>query len=301
MTLLFCAGCCGGEVLQRQPLPEHPKPGDEWISPHGIAFCWCPPGKAAITDAAGRREVLFARGFWMAKFETTCGQARAIDRGVRRRSAEAGGNVNDSNEPLTGFDFDAFQKLLNMLNGAAPKKAELARTEKDKIAKGKSGPAASEKAQPENNISEKPAEFAPQGWEFALPSEAEWEYGCRAGSTTAYHFGEDSAELPQYGNFADKTLFDAKEGCRYAHRTWDDGAAKLANAGNYKANAWGLHDMHGNVWEICDNLVARGGAWCSIAEYCRADFRHDEYCGQKRLTRPWLGYRLLLRRANAEQ
>ena len=79
------------------------------------------------------------------------------------------------------------------------------------------------------------------GRDYTLPSEAQWEYACRAGTTTPFHFGETiSTDLANYdGNY---TYGSGKKG-EYRQRTTD--------VASFPANAWGLHDMHGNVWEWC--------------------------------------------------
>jgi formylglycine-generating enzyme required for sulfatase activity len=115
------------------------------------------------------------------------------------------------------------------------------------------------------------------GQSYALPTEAQWEYACRAGSTTAYSFGDDPAFLQDYG------WCESNSG-EQTHPV----AQKLPNP-------WGLYDMHGNVWEWCQDLyskdynptkdgkpsqdvfkVLRGGSWSYGARLCRSANRdHD--------------------------
>ena len=113
------------------------------------------------------------------------------------------------------------------------------------------------------------------GKEYRLPSEAEWEYACRAGTTTSYYFGE---------NITDKLA------------NYYENVGETTSVGQFPPNAFGLYDMHGNVWEWCEddwhkdyenaptygsawvlgasnNKVLRSGSWNSYSLVCRSAFR----------------------------
>ncbi|MBM3962364.1 MAG: formylglycine-generating enzyme family protein [Planctomycetes bacterium] len=116
-----------------------------------------------------------------------------------------------------------------------------------------------------------------------LPSEAEWEYACRAGTTTPFAFG--ATITPAQANF------DGNE--PYGGASKGPNRAATVAAGSLLANAWGLHEMHGNVWEHCQDgyeaysgtgtdapsraagaRVLRGGGWNDSASSCRAAYRN---------------------------
>jgi formylglycine-generating enzyme required for sulfatase activity len=125
---------------------------------------------------------------------------------------------------------------------------------------------------------------APWGHRFSLPTEIQWEYACRAGTTTPFHFGNmpNSNQVNSDGNFL---LSDANAKEVYTKKT--------AATGSYPANAWGLFDMHGNVWEWCsdryieepssNDRVLRGGGWSNVPEYCRSAQRnYNDTCFNKK-------------------
>ena len=150
------------------------------------------------------------------------------------------------------------------------------------------------------------------GRSYSLPSEAEWEYACRAGTTTPFHFGETiTTDVANYRGTDNKD------------RNWS-GSYGDGPKGEYReettpvdyfgvANAFGLCDMHGNVWEWCldswhdnyegaptdgsawdadwarDRRVLRGGSWNGYPTFCRSAYRHYSYPADRGLS---YGFRL---------
>jgi formylglycine-generating enzyme required for sulfatase activity len=136
----------------------------------------------------------------------------------------------------------------------------------------------------------------PSGWDYRLPREAEWEYACRAGTTTNYHSGDGENDLKKVGWYKENS------------------ANQPHAVGGKEKNAFGLCDMHGNVWEWCEDWfqarsysegatrdpvgpaagtrrVARGGCWIGTPNFCRSGLR-GLYEPNSRIC--YLGFRIAL-------
>ncbi|UXE59653.1 MAG: SUMF1/EgtB/PvdO family nonheme iron enzyme [Woronichinia naegeliana WA131] len=139
------------------------------------------------------------------------------------------------------------------------------------------------------------------GQDFRLPTEAEWEYACRAGTQTRYYFGDDESQLGDYAWYDENS------------------DSKTHSVGHKKPNDWGLYDTHGNVWEWCEDSwhdsyankpeniknngsiiwsdsnesyhVLRGGSWFINSGYCRSAFRYWYNADGRYIS---IGFRLVL-------
>jgi formylglycine-generating enzyme required for sulfatase activity len=231
------------------------KAGDE-RQVGGVKLSWCPSGRFTMGSPPGepeRRpdetqvEVRLTRGFWIGKYEVTQGDwKRAIGALPGMLTAEL---PEGDDYPVGNVNFAETEEFCRKLT-------EMARASKE----------------------------LPGDWEFLLPTEAQWEYACRAGTTTATAFG-DSLSRGQ-ANFRGKAY----------NGGLDEGPSlkRASRVGRYAPNAWGIHDMHGNTFEWCRDWyhatlpggddpdlytkkaasrVRRGGCWADEGWPCRSAFR----------------------------
>ena len=91
---------------------------------------------------------------------------------------------------------------------------------------------------------------------FSLPTEAEWEYACRGGSSSVRYWGDNSDDACRYANVHDTTSKGAFEKFTWPNHSCNDGYAVTASVGRFQANDFGLYDMLGNVWEWCEDIYA---------------------------------------------
>lgn len=258
------AALAGRRVLASQrPTFRGTRAGAERVV-DSMPLCWCPAGRFTMgspPDEPERRpgedqvEVALTRGFWMAKFETTQAQwIRIVGKlpGPLTLELPAGDNL-----PVGNVNFAETEEFCRRL------------TERGRLARD-----------------------LPRDWEFRLPTEAQWEYACRAGTTTATAFGDRLSSTQ--ANFKGKPYNGAAPG---------PSLGRAATVGSYPPNAWGLHDMHGNTFEWCRDWyhsrlpggtdpdlyaahdsaprnrdgsrsrVRRGGAWTDDGWPCRSAFR----------------------------
>lgn len=169
----------------------------------GIPFRWCPPGEYMMGEGGTAEKVTLTRGFWLSETEVTQGQWQAV---METRPWK------DEPSAKEGVDY-----------AASCISCESAFAFCDRITN-----------------REREAGRLPDGWMYRLPTHAQWEYACRAGTDTAYGFGDDEAMLNEHA------WWGANDG--KGNAAAESFMHKVAQK---KPNSWGFHDMHGNAWETC--------------------------------------------------
>lgn len=210
-----------------------------------------PPTEPERRQDEEQVDVTLTKGFWMDQFEVTQGDWKRV---IGRLPGNVS-NAEGDDFPVHSVNYPEAEEFCRKLTEMAHAAGELL-----------------------------------QEWEFRLPTEAQWEYACRAGTTTATAFGDKLSS--KQANFQSKPYNGAEEG---------PSLKRAAKVGNYQPNAWGLYDMHGNAFEWCRDWyhaklpggndpdlsavqgtinrdgtysrVRRGGAWNDDGMYCRSAFR----------------------------
>jgi formylglycine-generating enzyme required for sulfatase activity/tRNA A-37 threonylcarbamoyl transferase component Bud32 len=274
--------------------------------PRGRFRMGSPAGEGGDDDERPQHDVEITRGFYLAEHTVTFGQFRRfVEDGSYRTDAEADGKGG------TGYD-DAQDK-------AKDKDGRRITSERSPRFNWKEVGWPQTDRHPVVNVTWNDAQrfcewlSKKEKRAYRLPTEAEWEYACRAGTATRFWCGEGDASLDGAANLADRS-YDRKVSAKIEYQEWDDGQPFTAPVGSYRANPWGLYDMHGNVFQWCQdwvdstyyrsspgqdpqgpatgtNRIIRGGAFSFPAKKCRSAYRlwgapDDRNC--------WVGFRVVL-------
>ena len=234
-----------------------------WI-PCGTFTMGSPATEPTRSSSEGpQTRVTISQGFWMGRYEVKQSEYLAVMGSNPSYFTAANGYATDLNRPVetvSWFDAVAYCAALT--------------------------------------TRERNAGRLPAGYVYRLPTEAEWEYACRAGTTTPFHYGP--ALRSGMANFYGPSEYPPCGGSTY--ECYNPGGTYLERTtpvGSYAPNAWGLYDMHGNVWEWCSDWwssslpggsvtdpqgpasgsyrVVRGGGWNRGAIGCRAAYRYSYY------------------------
>ncbi|MDO4584446.1 MAG: formylglycine-generating enzyme family protein [Planctomycetia bacterium] len=268
-------------------------------------FRWCPAGKfwmGSPAEEVGRevwempREVEFSAGFWVLETEVTLKMFAAFVR-------ETGYQTEAEKDGRGGFRVEiATGKILGPDAGSHWRQVGFQQSGQFPVVNVTWNDAVAFVQWLQGKIVEKGGDEGNQVV-VGLPTESQWEYACRAGTQTAYVSGNSPHSLARYANVRDRAL--AKKMNLLAGMEllpWSiDGENVFcftAPVGQFLPNAWGIYDMHGNVWEWCRETwegtslrLARGGAWNTDYRFVRSATR-GRYSAKYRYVN--LGFRIVL-------
>lgn len=229
-----------------------------------LKLVWCPPGLFTMGSLPGetvyrqneaRVMARFSRGYWIGKYEVTQNEWEAI--------------MESNPSEFSPIGFGKY-KVIGKDTARFPVESMLVEEAEQFCRK--------------LTECEHAARRLPAGCAYTLPNEAQWEYACRAGTTTATAFGDQLSSVS--ANFKGFLPYNGAKRGPFLFRPTD--------VGSYEPNAWGLHDMHGNVWEFCAGWysdeapggidpqpatsgtyrIGKGGSWFHEGRYTRSAFRY---------------------------
>ncbi|MCF7976048.1 MAG: formylglycine-generating enzyme family protein, partial [Phycisphaerae bacterium] len=241
----------------------------------GVILKYVPAGQFVMGSAAGHDDefpphaVTIPAPFWMSQFEVTNAQYACFDASHDSRYQDKGSwmfnqedlgwDLNSAGQPVIRVSWQEAMAFCDWLS--------------DKT-----------------------------GQRFTLPTEAQWEWACRAGTDSPFYYGDLDTDFSAFANLADATIRDLAYDARDQYspdliprdNRFNDHTLVSTEVGSFQGNAWGLHDMHGNVWEwtrstyqpypvreqdkrhdplIQGEKVIRGGSWYDRPKRCSSSFR----------------------------
>jgi formylglycine-generating enzyme required for sulfatase activity len=298
----------GGSGLGPRPGPKKADPPAPFTNSSGMKMMPIPAGEFFMgapeddPDAEPaerpRHKVRITRPFYMSAHEVTVGQFRAFVKATQHRTTAENARIGGEgfNETIAKFDSgreftweSPGWKLTDdhpVVNVSWWDADEFCRWLSDK-----------------------------EGKKYTLPTEAQWEYACRAGSTTRFPDGDSESSLRGTANIADLALQTKLDGSypNFRFMQWDDGYPFTAPVGRFKANAWGLFDLTGNVAEWCADYsdprlytrearddptgpargskrIVRGGHWKYLPIQARSSQRVEAF---PEVTTTYAGFRVV--------
>lgn len=316
---LIMIGCNGSKHATRSS--AGPPEGKQWSLPlnrHNLLdMQWVPAGAFTMgsPDAENGRKpdegpqvaVTLTKGYWLGKTELTIGQWKAVTGESLRDHVMA--MLRDE----TIYDFGGQKKKLREFMNFNPSDPDkIMANENDSLPMYFVSWDDAMEFCKKLNVKEKAKGRLPEGYEYNLPTEAQWEYACRAGTTAATFAGPFVMEGRNAPVLTDIAWYAGNNSINYQGKKLGNSGAGPRNAGEKKPNAWGLQDMPGNIWEWCRDFygpyaggkvtdptgpvtgtgrVNRGGSWGSGASTERSASRASNPQPEKSAYR---GFRIAL-------